>query len=141
MQDSYMADFIYTHIHVHTYIHYHNSSLLCVLVLINDQQDLQPKVDSEQQVFFHQTVYVRYKRQDRENNGISKRIQSVLCEDTLSAKRIIVIWRSLLYRSVEELSVYTVERKIRITIKVNSCFLSQIVKGSTWNCVNNKELI
>ena len=39
---------------------------------------------------------LRYKRQDRVGNGVSERIHSVLCEDMLCEKRIIVVRRFLL---------------------------------------------
>ena len=45
---------------------------------------------------FIRLLTLQYKRQDRASNGDSKRIQSVLCEDTLRVKEIIVLLRLLL---------------------------------------------
>ena len=52
---------------------------------------------------------LRYKRQNRVGNGGSERIQSVLCEDTLRVKSIIVVRRSLLLRSSDQLLLYAKE--------------------------------
>ena len=43
---------------------------------------------------FIRLLSIRYKIKDRASNGNSERIQSVLCEDTLRVKWIIVVWKS-----------------------------------------------
>ena len=50
---------------------------------------------------FIRLLTLRYKRQDRVANGVSERIKSDLCEDTLRVKRIIMVWRSLLKKFIK----------------------------------------
>ena len=51
---------------------------------------------------FIRLLTMRHKMQDGAINGSSERMQSVYCEDTLHVKRIIVVPRSLLQRSIEQ---------------------------------------
>ena len=70
------------------------------------------------------------------------KIQSVLCEDAVCLKRLIV-WRSPLQRSVEQLSshcsCYKQGINRGIIKKSNCCCLHQVVNSGTQNWANNKE--
>ena len=74
---------------IKTYNNHPTSDLFTFIDISRKQKQSPPSA-------FIRLCTLRYIRQDRVGNGGSERIQSVLCEDTLREKRIIVVRGSLL---------------------------------------------
>ena len=65
-------------------------------------------------------------------------VQLVLCEDVVCLKSVIVVWRSPLQRSLEQLfsNCYCLYKGI--TKKRNCSCVHKVVNSDTQNCANNK---
>ena len=80
-----------------------------------------------------------YRKQGKAGDWVSE-VQSVLCEDTVCLKRIIVVWSSPFQRSDQQYfgDCYDLWG---ITKKSNCCCTHQVVNSGTYNWANKKIIL